>query len=723
MDKFIGRRLDGRYEIQEIIGVGGMANVYKAVDMSDGKVVAVKILREEYMASEQFTRMFQNESKAIAVLSHPNIVKVYDVIFTERVQSIVMEYIDGITLKEYIDQQKVLRWKEAVYFTTQMLRALNHAHSKGIVHRDIKPHNIMLLSDGTVKMMDFGIASFARSEARTSSDKAIGSVHYISPEQAQGGGIDGKSDIYSVGIVLFEMLTGQLPFEAESPVSVAIKQIQSKPVLPSSLNPSIPKGLEEITMKAMEKDPSRRYSSAAEMLEDIDAFKRDPSILFSYQQMESDVPDPRTVETARKEQAKRQRSAVSYSQELERRRIEEQQEQGRRSTPKPVLASEGVYGFGDKAVKGGPAGMESRQERRIREEAEGKERKRKEMENRSVPYKPTEEVRIQSHAVPILGGIALAFVVATAVFIFTLLYYNDPFSRTPETAMPNLVGLSYEEIKDSPQYGYIEMVVDGEPAYHEQYGRGVIYDQLPVAGKSIKEGAVVKVKVSSGTKMISLPSYTREEATEVYNRLHDLGLEYTALDVNDDSIPKGYVVRTVPEAGASVPAGQVVTVYVSLGSDKQMVTVPKLVGLNITNAQTMLESFNLKLGNISPVENSDKPEGTVIAQNPIDGTQLLEGSTVDLNVSRGNSASTSRILTINLPSSINEICTVQATQDGVEKHRELLNPKEVGSWKASFTGEGVSNIKILIDSKLYQEFSLDFENNTYKVLTDNSSSF
>ena len=184
MDKFIGKRLDGRYEIQEMIGVGGMANVYKAKDIMDDKVVAVKILREEYMTNEQFTRMFQNESKAIAILSHPNIVKVYDVIFTERVQSIVMEYIDGITLKEYIDQQKVLRWKEAVYFTTQMLRALNHAHSKGIVHRDIKPHNIMLLSDGTVKMMDFGIASFARSEARSSTDKAIRSEEHTSELQS-----------------------------------------------------------------------------------------------------------------------------------------------------------------------------------------------------------------------------------------------------------------------------------------------------------------------------------------------------------------------------------------------------------------------------------------------------------------------------------------------------------------------------------------------------------
>ena len=289
---------------KRLLGVGGMANVYKAVDVTDNKVVAVKILREEYMANEEFSRMFKNESKAIAVLSHPNIVKVYDVIFTDKFQSIVMEYIDGITLKEYIDQQKVLRWKEAVYFTVQILRALQHAHAKGIVHRDIKPHNIMLLSDGTVKMMDFGIARFARSDQRTSSDKAIGSVHYISPEQAQGGVIDEKTDIYSVGIMLFEMLTGQLPFEAESPVSVAIKQIQSQAVLPRSLNPSIPKGLEEITMKAMEKNPANRYQSATEMLEDIDAFKRDPSIQFSYKYLDQDEPSPRAVENARREQEK-----------------------------------------------------------------------------------------------------------------------------------------------------------------------------------------------------------------------------------------------------------------------------------------------------------------------------------------------------------------------------------------------------------------------------------
>ena len=292
MDKYIGKRLDGRYEIKELIGVGGMAYVYKAYDSIDDRTVAVKILKDEFLANEEFTRRFKNESKAIAILSHPNIVKVYDVSFGERLQYIVMEYIDGITLKEYIDQQKDIKWKEAVHFTVQILRALQHAHDKGIVHRDIKPQNIMLLADGTIKVTDFGIARFSRTDIRATSNqaKAIGSVHYISPEQARGEITDEKADIYSVGVMLYEMLTGRLPFEADNAVSVAIMQLQSEPKLPREINPQIPEGLEEITMKAMQKDPAKRYQSAAEMLYDIDEFKRNPSIHFEYKYFVDETP-------------------------------------------------------------------------------------------------------------------------------------------------------------------------------------------------------------------------------------------------------------------------------------------------------------------------------------------------------------------------------------------------------------------------------------------------
>ncbi len=288
MNKYIGVRLAGRYEILEQIGIGGMANVYKARDLIDDIIVAVKILKDEYVQSEEFLRRFRNEAKAIAGLSHPNIVKVYDVIYHEDVPAIIMEYIDGITLKEYIEREGVLKWKEALHYVVQILRALQHAHDKGIVHRDIKPQNIMLLMDGTIKVMDFGIARFARFETKTISGKVIGSVHYISPEQACGDATDQKTDIYSVGVMLFEMLTGRLPFEADAAVSVAMMQVSKAPMRPREINDTIPEGLEEIILKAMQKDTHQRYQSAAEMLRDIDEFKKNPSIQFAYKYLPGD---------------------------------------------------------------------------------------------------------------------------------------------------------------------------------------------------------------------------------------------------------------------------------------------------------------------------------------------------------------------------------------------------------------------------------------------------
>lgn len=304
MDNFCGKRLDGRYEIQEIIGVGGMAVVYKAYDNIDDRIVAIKILKDEYLTNEEFKRRFKNESKAIAVLSHPNIVRVFNVSFGDRIQYIVMEYVNGITLKEYIEQQGAINWKEAVHFMGQILAALQHAHDKGIVHQDIKPQNILLLQDGTIKVTDFGIARFSRVDTNTTSDKAIGSVHYISPEQARGEVTDDKADIYSVGVVMYEMLTGQLPFQSDSAVSVAIMQLQREPKSPREIIPTIPLGLEQITMRAMQKTPSSRYGSAAEMLMDLNEFKRNPAIKFDYNYFVDSEPTKyiRTNNTSNREQ-------------------------------------------------------------------------------------------------------------------------------------------------------------------------------------------------------------------------------------------------------------------------------------------------------------------------------------------------------------------------------------------------------------------------------------
>lgn len=290
MENYIGKRLSGRYELVKLIGSGGMANVFEAKDLLENKTVAIKVLKEEYLTNDEFVRRFRNESKVIAVLDHPNIVKVYDVNFTGAEQYIVMEHIDGITLKQYILHQGHLRWKDSVHFVTQILRALSHAHEHGVIHRDIKSQNIMLLRDGTIKVMDFGIARFAREDIRTMDDKAIGSVHYISPEQACGEESDEKSDIYSVGVLLYEMLTGRVPFDGETPEQIAMKHIHKKPVPIESLQPDVPTGLCEIVEKAMQKDKNLRYRSAAEMLAAIDAFKQNPSIVFEYKYM-ADEPD------------------------------------------------------------------------------------------------------------------------------------------------------------------------------------------------------------------------------------------------------------------------------------------------------------------------------------------------------------------------------------------------------------------------------------------------
>ena len=287
MDNAVGKMLEGRYLIEDLIGVGGMANVYKGIDTVEDRWVAVKMLRDEFADNEESLRRFRNESKAIYSLDHPNIVKIYDVLLDRRNPVIIMELVEGITLKEYIERSRVLAPDTAASLCVQLMQALRHAHDNGIVHRDIKPQNIIVKADGSIKVMDFGIARFALSQSRTMTDKAIGSVHYISPEQARGGVVDQRTDLYSAGVILFEMITGRLPFEADSPISVAIKQIEDRPLRPRELNPDIPEGLEDITVKAMCKDPDRRYQTAGEMLRDLRRFLQEPGVLFGYAELET----------------------------------------------------------------------------------------------------------------------------------------------------------------------------------------------------------------------------------------------------------------------------------------------------------------------------------------------------------------------------------------------------------------------------------------------------
>ena len=628
-DKYIGKKLEGRYEIQQLIGMGGMANVYKAYDAIDQRTVSVKILRDEFLGNAEFLRRFKNESKAIALLDHPNIVQVYDVSFTNRIQSIVMEYIDGITLKDYIEQQKTLSWKEAIHFTLQILHALAHAHEKGIVHRDIKPHNIMLLQNGTIKVTDFGIARFARSEVKTITDRAIGSVHYISPEQAMGDNTDQKSDIYSVGVLLFEMLTGRVPFEADTAVSVAIKHIQSRAVRPTQLNPSIPKGLEEITLRAMEKEAARRYQSTGAMIADIEKFKTDPSIHFQYKYLSGESS-----------QSERKKYRRAISQTREENTLHKQQRKKR------------------------------------------------------VPY------------LPILAGVTFAFVLATLAFLGLMISLQNPFAQVEEVRVPNLVGLRFDTAVN--QYAELNVdIVQVAVVNNDDFAPGVIFEQDPRAGRNVREGGVIRVKVSEGQHIFQLENYDGRPSHQLRGWLTDRGIDFEIHNEHHSTVPAGNIIYTNPSGLSEVRVGDVVHIYVSLGPNAAPPrSVPDLRGMTLDRARQMLELHNLRVGNVT-YEPSDEPADIVIAQNPFEGTMQPEGTAIDLVVSRGSDL-TRVSIGVELPAFDGDVL-IQAFAESVLVVEETLNPAEVGTWRPFFAGtDEIVTIDIFINRQAYRQFHLDF---------------
>ena len=562
MDKYVGKRLDGRYEIQEIIGVGGMAVVYKAHDNVENRTVAIKILKEEFASNEEFTRRFKNESKAIAVLSHPNIDKVYDVSFGDLIQYIVMEYIDGITLKEFIERQGSLRWKDAVYFTIQILKGLQHAHDKGIVHRDVKPQNIMVLADGTIKVADFGIARFARNEQRTITDKAIGSVHYISPEQAMGEKTDEKSDIYSVGVMLYEMLTGQLPFESESAVSVAIMQLQRDPKLPTEINPSIPLGLEQITMHAMQKTPERRYQSASEMLCDLEQFKKDPDSTFDYSYFVDNAPT-KFVDTL---MSSTPASAVTEENDDDTEEVKE------KNNMIPILAGIATalviaiivlaIIFVPKLFKSTGKEIECPEfvGMTIEEVKENEYYQSFEIE---LDNAASDEYDVgiicdqsQSAGKKLKKGAKITLYISTGK---TNVKVPDVYGKNETYAVSELKSKGFTTV--------VKEIADDEVE------AGLVIKTEPARTTVVAEGSEVTIFVSTGkaTKMLDIPNVVGLTEEKAKSDIEKLGLvvavETRDLTSKDKFFEKGYVVAQDPDANstAQVPEGTTIKIYVSSG--------------------------------------------------------------------------------------------------------------------------------------------------------------
>ena len=599
MDKNIGKKLDGRYEITELIGVGGMAEVYKGVDVIDNKTVAIKILKKEFAENEEFLRRFRNESKAIAVLSHPNIVKIYDVGFSEKIQYIVMEYIDGITLKEYIEEEKVLTWKDTVHFVIQILRALQHAHDKGIVHRDIKPQNIMMFTDGTIKVMDFGIAKFAREEGKTATDQAIGSVHYISPEQASGNVTDAKSDIYSVGAMMYEMLTGRKPFDSDNPVAIAVMHMHDIPERPRSVNPDIPDGLEEIVLRAMEKAPEDRYQTTAEMIKDIEAFKADPHITFGYYTEETDetngdILDQNIGNDVQSES--RQEVANAYASKAKA----------------PVAA--GVMAGGAGAAAAAPRYNDAYP-----------------TNNNYNDEDDDEEEERSSLVVPVLTAVVVVVIIVAVIFVATMFsgfFKNMSFGG--KNKMPDLYGMDYN-LAVSKWGSSIKFEIDGSE-YNEAEENAIIKQSIE-AGTAFSKGAVCKVTVSKGMETVEVPRVEGMNLEIAKAQLTEKGLEPDVRKRTHATVLPNYVISSEPGEGTEVHKGSSVILYVSMGANAEQMEMENYVGKTIDDAVKYAGYKNLKV--VTVPEPSYEKKDTVIRQEPEKGEKIEGGSTITLYVSDG----------------------------------------------------------------------------------------
>ena len=587
MEKYIGKVLNDRYMITEVIGVGGMAYVFKAFDKVCNRVVAVKILKDEFMSDAQFRRRFTNESKAITMLSHNNIVDVYDVSLEGDALYIVMEYIDGITLKEYMEKKGILSDNEALHFIKQILKGLAHAHERGIVHRDIKPHNILLLKDGTIKITDFGIARLTKFDTQTISDMTIGSVHYISPEQASGDRTDERSDIYSMGIILYEMLTGKLPFEADTAVAVALMQVQAQPEIPTVLNAEIKQGLEDIILKSIMKDPAIRYQSAAAFLADISLYEMNPDITFDY----SSAVDEEISSVDE------DNSPTIFASDL--------------------LSQEGREKIGDESADD-------------IEEVEPKS-----------PFMST--------WFPILAGMGTAFILLIIVAL-GIVFQKELFG-SKKVKCPNVIGMTLEEAKEGYTFSFVVgseeesskpkgEIISQKPAADSQIKKDGEITVVISKGESNDDENQNDEPLKDTNYVPGLVGMTKDDAIAELKRQN---IRYKTKTDYSDTAKEGTVMSTYPKAGEEIEEDEVVTITISRGPEKveeepdevETIVMPDLSNLTESAAKTTLKNNKLEIGTVKSEYHDTVEEGLVISQSVLKEVEVEIGTTIDIVISLG----------------------------------------------------------------------------------------
>ena len=655
MDQYIGKMLDNRYEILERIGTGGMAIVYKAKCHRLNRLVAIKILKSDLAQNEEFRRRFNAESQAVAQLSHPNIVSVYDVSRGGDMEYIVMELIDGITLKQYMEKRGQLNWRESLHFITQIMRGLSHAHSRGIIHRDIKPQNIMVLRDGSVKVADFGIACLADS-AQTLTQEALGSVHYISPEQARGDRPDARSDIYSSGVVLYEMLTGRLPFEGESAVSVAIQHLSSIPLAPREINPDIPEQLELICMKAMAPDLEHRYQSADAMIADLEAFRKNPEV-----EMKFDLSDLRPEEND--EPTRTIRTMPSHTVTI------------------PVHQPERNY------------------PRRERDEDE--EPRHTGSGKRGV----------------LVGAVTVAAVAVVIVLFKTILGSFAP-AVVDQYQVPDLYNMTIEEAENDPRIEGVFEIQKAGSEFSADVPEGHILRQDPKKEETRKGSQlVIQVWVSAGEETGEVPDLENKSEQDARILLEKLNKEYNLeltveapeeLKQFSEEITEGYVIKTEPAQGEILKKGDTVKLILSKGPDIKPVTVLPFVGMSIDSVLSQLESYKLTCDAADvEVVDSDKPGGTIVWQSPASGETVPEWTTIKFRVSAGL-ASSALPITVDIPQNGKDIVKVEiyVGDEPNPQYSETVYEAD-GAVSTTLYGTGRKMVKVYFDGVLDQKQSYE----------------